>query len=195
MPRTPSQNKEIKDKRRAQMMNVGLRLFASAPYKEVRVDAVAKYLRVSHGLFFHYFDGKEGLFEAVFKESVLPFEGLPSYADALALGGIAGLEKLCNDFEKVRKMEIKDQQKVRIYVLSTQDEAVIKTFPKLCKNRALKPVLIKLIKAGQEEGKAIAGPVEEIAEAALLLFSRYVENPSLYHTDVIFNLFTKGLPE
>ena len=193
MPRTPDQNKEIKDKRRVQMMNVGLRLFGSLPYKEVKVDTIAKTLRVSHGLFFHYFAGKDDLFTAVWKESVLPFAGLPNYAEALRLGGSAGLEKLCNDFEKVRKMEIKDQQKVKIYVLYPQDEAVAKAFPKLIKGHLLRAVLTKLIKAGQEEGKIIAGPASEIGEAGVLLFSALVSNPESLHGDLIYNLLTKGL--
>ena len=191
MPRSASQNKEIKDKRRAQMMNVGLRLFGSLPYKEVKVDAVAKSLRVSHGLFFHYCDVKEGFFEAVWKESVLPFPGLPNYQEALKIGGAEGLKKLCNDFEKVRKMEIKDQQKVKIYVLSPFDEAPNQAFPKLFKGHFLRATLTKLIKSAQEQGQIVSGTTAEIVEAGMVLLTALIQKPESLHGDLVFNLLVK----
>src|SRR6266545_7440974 len=53
------------DRRRAELTEVGLRLFGSRPYDDVSMDDVAKEARVSHGLVYHYFPDKRSLYLAV----------------------------------------------------------------------------------------------------------------------------------
>lgn len=53
------------DSRRAQLIEVGSRLFASRPYDEVWIDHVAAEAGVSRGLLYHYFGSKRGLLVAV----------------------------------------------------------------------------------------------------------------------------------
>jgi AcrR family transcriptional regulator len=55
------------DRRRAQLTEVGLRLFGSRPYDDVSMDDVAKEAGVSHGLVYHYFPDKRSLYFAVIR--------------------------------------------------------------------------------------------------------------------------------
>lgn len=53
------------DERRRQLLEAGLRLFAARPYPDVSVGEVAREAGVSHGLVFHYFGDKRGLYLGV----------------------------------------------------------------------------------------------------------------------------------
>jgi AcrR family transcriptional regulator len=55
------------DERRAQLVEVGLRLFGTRPYDEVSMDDVAREAGVSHGLVYHYFSDKRRLYIAVLR--------------------------------------------------------------------------------------------------------------------------------
>lgn len=63
MPRTFKQNEEIKDKRKAQILEKSLILFANVGIKNVTMDEISKYVGCSHGLLYHYFSSKEDLYE------------------------------------------------------------------------------------------------------------------------------------
>ena len=53
------------DVRRRQLVDAALELFAARPYGEVAVGDVARLAGVSHGLVFHHFGDKHGLYLAV----------------------------------------------------------------------------------------------------------------------------------
>jgi len=52
------------DERRAQLLEVGLRLFSTVSYDEVQIEDIAKLARVSKGLLYHYFGGKRDFYVA-----------------------------------------------------------------------------------------------------------------------------------
>jgi len=52
------------DERRAQLLEVGLQLFATVSYDEVQIEDIAKLARVSKGLLYHYFGGKRDFYVA-----------------------------------------------------------------------------------------------------------------------------------
>ena len=51
MPRTPEQNRIVKDKRKAKITDKALKLFAEVGYNNISVDQITKAVRCSHGLF------------------------------------------------------------------------------------------------------------------------------------------------
>jgi AcrR family transcriptional regulator len=53
------------EERRAQLVELGVRLFASRSVEEISIDLVMEEAGVSRGLIYHYFDGKQGYREAV----------------------------------------------------------------------------------------------------------------------------------
>ena len=191
MPRTPDQYQELKDKRRSQLMYFGTKSFGLGTYKDVKVSDIAKTCKCSHGLFFHYFEDKEAFFSAIWKEAVLPCPALPDYEQYRLLKGGKGLQELCKYFDKIAKMDAKTLLKVRIYVLYPLDPSLEKTFPKLFRGHSLKTLLKTLLKQAQEEGVAIAGPIDEIVNAALLLFTEILWKPAAFHGGLVYNLLTK----
>lgn len=52
------------DERRAQLLELGLRLFSERAYDEVSIDDIARAAGVSKGLLYHYFGGKRAFYVA-----------------------------------------------------------------------------------------------------------------------------------
>lgn len=52
------------DERRAQLLELGLRLFGDKAYDEVSIDEIARAAGVSKGLLYHYFGGKRAYYVA-----------------------------------------------------------------------------------------------------------------------------------
>lgn len=51
--------------RRAQLLDIGLDLYAERGFADVPIDEIARLAKVSKGLLYHYFSGKRGFFVAV----------------------------------------------------------------------------------------------------------------------------------
>ena len=65
MPRRAAQNEAIRDKRKDKMMNKTLKLFAIKGFDSITIDDISKASNCAHGLFYHYFDVKEDLYNAI----------------------------------------------------------------------------------------------------------------------------------
>lgn len=79
------------DSRRAQLLELGLRLFGRHSYDEVSIDDIAGAANVSKGLLYHYFGGKRAFYVAVvrdgarrLREAIAPDLRLPPPARTLA---------------------------------------------------------------------------------------------------------------
>lgn len=59
MPKTFEQNKLLKEKRKEEILNASLRLFANFGIESITMDEIAKEVGCSHGLIYHYFESKE----------------------------------------------------------------------------------------------------------------------------------------
>ncbi|AYJ51328.1 TetR/AcrR family transcriptional regulator [Rhodococcus sp. P1Y] len=55
------------DARRAQLLDIGSKLFADRPYEEVWIEEVADLAGVSRGLMYHYFSSKRDFFSEIMK--------------------------------------------------------------------------------------------------------------------------------
>jgi AcrR family transcriptional regulator len=55
--------------RRAAILQAGVEIFGRTPYDEVSIDDIAKRADVAHGLVFHYFKNKRGLYLAVLERT------------------------------------------------------------------------------------------------------------------------------
>jgi len=58
-----------RDKRRAQLLELGLRLFSRRSYDDVSIDDIAEEAGVSRGLMYHYFGGKRALYTEVIRHA------------------------------------------------------------------------------------------------------------------------------
>jgi AcrR family transcriptional regulator len=79
------------DERRAQLLELGLRLFSERAYDEVSIDDIAREAGVSKGLLYHYFGGKRDFYVACVRaasdhlvERTIPDAALPEAERAQA---------------------------------------------------------------------------------------------------------------
>jgi AcrR family transcriptional regulator len=57
------------DERRAQLLDLGVRLFSQRPLSEISIDLLAETAGISRGLLYHYFGGLAGFQEAVVRRA------------------------------------------------------------------------------------------------------------------------------
>jgi AcrR family transcriptional regulator len=89
-----SRRDENSDATRQALIAAGLELFTSVGYQETGVEAVAKRARVTRGAFYHHFDDKKALLEAVVvmlqsraaEQLMHPPRVVPKSADRLRVG-------------------------------------------------------------------------------------------------------------
>jgi TetR/AcrR family fatty acid metabolism transcriptional regulator len=60
---------KIQEERRRQILQAAVRTFADKGYHAARVSDIAKEAGVAYGLVYHYYESKETLLEAIFKET------------------------------------------------------------------------------------------------------------------------------
>jgi AcrR family transcriptional regulator len=70
MPRTVQQLDEIKQVRRAEILDAALKVFARRDLESAKITDIAEQAGVSHGLLYHYFPTKESLFAAIIERAV-----------------------------------------------------------------------------------------------------------------------------
>jgi AcrR family transcriptional regulator len=69
MPRTVQQLEDIKQARRAEILDAALRVFSRRGLDATKITDIAEQAGVSHGLLYHYFPTKERVFAAIVKRS------------------------------------------------------------------------------------------------------------------------------
>ncbi len=61
-PVASSPGEDKGDRRREQLLELGLRLFGDRSYAEISIDDIAEAASISRGLLYHYFKGKRGFY-------------------------------------------------------------------------------------------------------------------------------------
>ena len=196
MPRTPEQNKNIKDKRRSKLMLFALKAFAEKGYDKTAIDDITKPAKCSHGLFYHYFDSKETVFRALIKEYLTQPGSIP-LAEALSLGGTKGLRLLCDYTEEIAKGDGKGMACATIILRLEDAKNLDDDAKRFAKENNLRAALVQLIKQGQAEGKVVAGDPKEIVQAVLDLASGALKrlqkkDAAIISGDVLFGFLLKG---
>ncbi len=69
VPLTTVRSRLTVDKRRTQLLELGLRLFAERSYDEISIDDIAEAAGISRGLLYHYFGSKRGYYVAALREA------------------------------------------------------------------------------------------------------------------------------
>lgn len=72
-PAEQSRTRLTPDARRAQLLDLGISLFARRPIEEISIDEVAEAAGISRGLLYHYFGGKRGFRLAVVRQAAEEF--------------------------------------------------------------------------------------------------------------------------
>ena len=69
MPRTKQQNEIIRNRRKDVIVNAAIRVFATLPYNEVTMSAIAREAKCGHSLIYHYFDNIRDLYDSAIEKN------------------------------------------------------------------------------------------------------------------------------
>ena len=175
MPRTPEQNRAVKEKRKKRLLDVALKTFAVKGYADVTTDSISRGARVSHGLFYRYFSSKDDAYHATVRHFVLgPTTPFLSSADMKQYHGVDGLKKF---FEIAENIQTGDPQNLYIAKIVLEMERGGAKGPivkETLERFDLQGTFQRLVAEGQSDGEVIAGDPKEITFAFFDLFTGLV---------------------
>ena len=161
MPKSAAQNKAIQEKRRQDIKEKALRLFAIKGYDQVSVDDICKAGKCAHGLFYHYYESKEELFNDLLKEMN---EGLFPFKEAKSEPGFSGLRMLLVQITNALQGKLSNKVAYLLIHLSFPEQEDLQK-PLYKKRFCFHQIAREKIKEGQREGSLLAGDPEEILNA------------------------------
>ena len=68
MPKTKVQFEQLKEKRKDEIIDAALRCFCKIGFEATKIDNITQEAKCSHGLFYHYYQTKEEVFDDVLKK-------------------------------------------------------------------------------------------------------------------------------
>jgi len=200
MPRTTKQNEKIKDQRKRQILRTTLTLFCEKGYENVSIDDICKKCRVSHGLFYHYFESKEAIKNELYLDGKDKKEKPNKILSSQNLKGLSYIEKAI--YLLLDSLQNEPAACFFIYWDYSNLLTKIKSYKKIKDAIGDRPVLkrfLKEIKDGQKQREIAPGNPEEflviyisfvVGISYLKMRNKSKENliPS---SDVVLNLFTR----
>ncbi len=153
--------KELKEKRRLEILYKGLELFVEKGYSATKITDIAEELNISVGLLFHYFESKEDLYyelvrlgvlgtnKPIQKDNIKPIEYFDEFAEEI--------------FKKIKE----DVNVARMFVLMPEAQKL--GTPEKIRELALKINIIDsfvpIIKKGQNDGTIKDGNPKSLSNA------------------------------
>jgi AcrR family transcriptional regulator len=154
--------------RRDAFLDVAQRLIRTKGYEAMSIQDVLDQLEASKGAFYHYFESKQALLEAV----VVRFAdgAMASLAPILSDPNLPALRKLERFFAGIAtlKAEQKDLMLAIIEVWSSDGNAIVREKVRRLSERIMVPLLSAVVKQGADEGTL---QVESPDETAMVLAS------------------------
>lgn len=190
MPRTPEQNANIRDKRKAKIMKKALRLFAINGFDNVTVDDITEEANCSHGLFYHYFGTREDIYNELMKVKKEHYSKYDAPLDeAFAAGGSKGIEILCNYIEMMNSANEDAIYYSRLKIISgfatkTKESALI--------GYDYLDGIVKLINEGQADGTVRDGNSKQMA-LLFLDFANGVSFRRLFSEETDFETISSSI--
>lgn len=167
--------------RRDEFVDVALRLIQTKGYEQLSIGEVLAELGASKGAFYHYFDSKQSLLEAVVEKMTDSMEAL--VAPMLDDPSVPALEKLQRFFSTtIRwKTERRDLLIGLLEVWQSDDNAVVREKVLRTAFRRLSPQIARIVRQGIDEGAfALAHPDELAHVIVALVFEFGQANADLY---------------
>jgi AcrR family transcriptional regulator len=173
MPRTL--NLAVHTVRREAFVEAALRLMQAKGYEGMSVQDVLDELDVSRGAFYHYFDSKQALLEAVIDRMV--DAGLAEVAPIANDRDLPALRKLEQVFSGIGRWKTERRSLVLalLTVWLSDENAIVREKFRRTMVRRLVPLLSPIIQQGIDEGTFHAGPAEETARLFVMVLQGYQE--------------------
>jgi AcrR family transcriptional regulator len=194
MPKTTTQCLEIKEEREKEILNTALKLFCEHGFAAVSVDDICKKLKISHGLFYHYFKGKNDIQATIIANAEERNAGVKYFVENTNLIGIDYIRKVTSlILDELRKDDMACYYAYYMIMDASLDKEKLKNKPPKAFKR-----MIKEIKKGQDDHDVIPGDPFEIffANSTMLLGiaslnMKHQENgkPLVPNDEIVMNLF------
>jgi AcrR family transcriptional regulator len=149
--------------RRDSFVDTAQRLIQTKGYEQMSIQDVLDDLDTSRGAFYHYFDSKAALLEAVVERMV---DGaLHAIAPVVTDPDLAALDKLTHLIEGIGqwKAERTDLVLGILPVWQADDNAIVREKLRRGVQARLAPMLAAIVQQGREEGVFAAGPADQVA--------------------------------
>jgi AcrR family transcriptional regulator len=157
--------------RRDAFLDVAQRLIQTKGYEAMSIQDLLDPLEASKGAFYHYFDSKQALLEAVVER--FADSAMASLAPVLADPGLPALRKLEKFFAGIAslKAEQKDLMLAIIEVWNSDGNAIVREKVRRLSERIMIPLLSAVVKQGVDEGTLQVDSPDEMAKvlASLML--------------------------
>lgn len=119
-PKSPEQNKEIREQTRQNIKDSAFVLFARKGFSDTSVRSIADEAGISKGLIYHYFDSKEHILQAIFNDLTQIGNQAMDFPE-----GLTSMEKLEQMLELIFRYIKKSKEVIRLMIsLALQPDAV-----------------------------------------------------------------------
>src|SRR5712691_4185237 len=145
-------NLAVHTDRREAFIDAAQRLMQSKGYEQMSIQDVLDELEASRGAFYHYFDSKQALLEAVIDRMV--DAGLAEVAPIVADAGLPAARKLERVFSTIGRWKT-DRKSLVLALLTvwmSDDNAIVREKFRRTTVRRLVPVLTPIVQQGIDEG-------------------------------------------
>jgi AcrR family transcriptional regulator len=155
--------------RREAFVDVALRLIQLRGYEQMSVQDVLAELDASKGAFYHYFDSKRALLQAVVDR--ITDAALAAVAPLVSDPHLSAVQKLEGFFSGIAawKTERRDLMLAMIEVWVSDDNAIVREKSRRSIRERLVPLLTPIVEQGVEEGLFDVRSPEETATVIVLL--------------------------
>ena len=159
---------EYAEKRNA-ILDVARRLVYSKGYEQMTIQDILDDLQISKGAFYHYFDSKPALLEALVERMEVEIEKLllPIVHDP----EVAALQKLQRFFDAINRFKIarKDFLLALLQGWYRDDNAIVRQKLIMRGTKQIKPLLAEIVHQGIQEGVFSTFYPEQVSEVVLSL--------------------------
>ena len=168
-------NVAVRSVRRDAFIDAAQRLITQKGYERTSVQDVLDDLEVSRGAFYHYFESKERLLEAVIDRMV--DDGLASLTRVIDDTGLSALRKFEGVFTSLQSFKAarKDLVLAILQVWISDENAIVREKYRRTAVARLAPMLSKIIEQGNREGEFQAAFTEYTATALVGLMTGFGE--------------------
>jgi AcrR family transcriptional regulator len=168
-------NASLRTVRRDAFLDAAQRLVETKGYEAMSIQDVLDALEVSKGAFYHYFDSKQALLEAVVER--FADGGMAAIAPILRDPNLPALRKLERVFAGIAgwKAERKELVLAIVGVWTSDSNAIVREKLRRMTVRLLGPLLSTVIRQGVDEGVIRVASADETATVLVSLMQGYQE--------------------
>ena len=159
--------------RREAFIEAAQRLMQTKGYEQMSIQDVLDELHASRGAFYHYFDSKQALLEAVIHRMV--DAGLAEVAPVVAAPGLPAVDKLQRVFSTIGRWKTERKALVLslMSVWMSDDNAIVREKFRRTTMRRMVPTLAPIIEQGIGEGAFHAESPSETARVLVMLLQGF----------------------